>query len=105
MAVSRQRAANLAQGCACALVALSLLALLPPSAGQGVPLELDCTSQVVGNLTWFCRAQGSVAANAKNVYNVAIPAGVSEDLAVVLTSHTGDADLCATLANLRRRGV
>jgi len=70
-----------------------------------VPLELDCTSQVVGNLTWFCRAQGSVAANAKKVYNVAIPAGVSEDLAVVLTSHTGDADLYATLSNLRHRGV
>ena len=74
---------------------LLLCAALPPcSAQDGEVLGLDCTSKTLGNLVWFCRATGTVAANAVRVYNVEIGRDVSEDLSVVLTSQTGDADLC-----------
>ena len=74
---------------------LLLCVALPQCSGQdGQALGLDCTSKTLGNLVWFCRATGSLAANAKHVYNVEISRDVSEDLSVVLTSQTGDADLC-----------
>lgn len=78
-----------------AFVGLLLCAALPPcSAQDGQVLGLDCTSKTLGNLVWFCRATGTLAADAKHVYNVEIGRDVSEDLSVVLTSQTGDADLC-----------
>ena len=80
---------------------LLLCAALPPcSAQDGQVLGLDCTSKTLGNLVWFCRATGTVAANTVTVYNVEIGRDVSEDLSVVLTSQTGDADLCVPPACL-----
>lgn len=74
---------------------LLLCAALPRCSGQdGQVLGLDCTSKTLGNLVWFCRATGTLAASAAHVYNVEISRDVSEDLSVVLTSQTGDADLC-----------
>lgn len=61
-----------------------------------------CLRQIaVADIVWYCTASGTLAANATHVYNILIGQDVPEDLAVVLTSHSGDADLCGPRTRFR----